>query len=541
VTWLRALSRARRALLATLVACVAFVAIVVIRPGGPVATRDLDDAAQALAPLLVAVPACIWAATRTSGRRRRFWVLLALFAGSWGLGQLVWTYLEIVSGNQPGTDSWATLGFLMAPVFGAAAIVSYPSTRLHWAARLRALVDGLLIVSTLLFVSWSMAVDSGGLARSATDFVQKVTVLTYPATDIVLLALVATIVIRSLRSWHDPMCAVGACMVALLLGDSSSIYVGLSGTYSTGNLIDVFWFAAFLLLGVGALLPASGPADPAVQLKPPMWTEMTTYVALALAVAMGFVQIVRGHGFDSVEEMLVLISALLLILRSYLFVTENRSLLSRLERTISELEWLTLHDPLTGLANRVLYQDRLDQALAQRQATSRTVAVAYLDLDNFKDVNDSFGHDSGDELLRQVARRLSSSVREGDTLARLSGDEFAMLLTDAEDVRRIETLLRRLLTEVDQPFEVFDRSVSVSASIGFTVSDATVGADTLLRHADEAMYAAKNLGKDRVCRYEPSMHRGGDPLVTPGSRPRAAAERLLPGMPPWLVAQKGLA
>ena len=521
-------------------AVVAFIVMVVLQPGGVAVTRDLDDMAQTVAPLLVAVPACWIAATRCGGRLRRFWALLALFAGSWGLGQIVWSYLEITRGHAPTGGSAAVVGFLLAPVFGLAAVVVYPGPELHWAAGVRAAVDGLLIVSTLLFVSWTIAGDTGALGRTGTSIGERVTVLTYPATDIVLLAVLATVAARSLRSWRDPLVAVGASFLALFLGDSLSVYAGLSGTYSTGHVIDVFWVAAFLLLAVGAV--KAGPTVGAAPTEPtaPMWTEFITYLPLGLALAMAGVQIARGTPFDKVELVLAVASFLLLVARSFLFVTENRALMMRFEGTVRELQWLTLHDPLTGLANRVLYADRLEQALAKRARSGRPLAVAYLDLDDFKAVNDTFGHDAGDELLHQVARRLSSGLRDGDTLARLSGDEFAMLLTDAADTDRIERLLRRLRYRVDEPFEVYGTSVHASASIGFTVCDGEEDAETLLRQADEAMYAAKHRGKDRVCRYDATMARGEGAAGTTRLRDRSPSEGMAGVAPPWFLPRQGL-
>ncbi len=499
---------------AVVLASVAFLLLVGLEPGGTTVTRDADDIAQAVAPLLVALPLCWRAAVRSGGRRRRFWTLLACVAASWGIGQVVWCYLELSTGTTPGAESPAAVGYLLAPLFAVAALVSYPGPRLHWAAGVRAAVDGLLIVSSLLFVAWTVAGITGALARSGTSTGQRITVLTYPAADIVVLALLATIAARSVRTWRDPLVAVGGCFLALLLGDSLSIYVGLSGTYSTGNVVDVFWFVAFLLLAVGSSLPVPDHVPVAEELKPPMWTEFITYLPIGLAAAMALGEIVRGHGFDVVEQVLALTTIALLAVRSFLFVLENRVLLTRLEGTVTELQWLALHDPLTGLANRMLFMDRLELALSQRHRGEADLAVAYLDLDDFKQVNDSYGHDVGDELLRQVARRLGAAIREGDTLARLSGDEFAILLTTPEDILEMGTVLRRMVDEVDWEFDLGGPRVSTSASIGYAIACDGGDAEVQLRRADQAMYRAKRNGKHRICRYEA----GADPELGPDHR-----------------------
>ena len=492
----------------TIPAVAAFLLLVTVQPGGPLTTRNLDDLAQAAAPLLVALPACWWAAARATGRLRRAWVFFALFAASWGIGQVVWCYLEIVRHHPESGSSWADVGYLLALPFAAAAIASYPGPRLHWAGRFRTLVDGLLVVTTLLFVSWTIAVDAGGLTRSRETVLQQVTLLIFPSADIILLAMLLAVIVRGTRKWRDPLLVIVASIFLLFLGDSSSIYVGLSSGYQTGNVVDVFWFASFLLLAVAAVMPV--PALPDIvrsEGQEPRWIEFIPYIPLALALLMGVVQLSRGNGFGAGEEWLVLATAVLLVVRQYLFVVENRALTSRLQEMVGDLEWLALHDPLTGLANRTLFNDRLSQSLAEQRRDHRNISVVYLDLDDFKAVNDRFGHATGDELLRAVAGRLSGEVRDGDTLARLGGDEFAILMPSSGGPATTEAILERLLAELDEPFRVHDYRLAMRASVGFASSEGGTSAKVLIQNADDAMYTAKAEGKHRVCAYDRAMHR----------------------------------
>ena len=157
-----------------------------------------------------------------------------------------------------------------------------------------------------------------------------------------------------------------------------------------------------------------------------------------------------------------------------------------------------LHDGLTGLPNRLLLADRLTQALSDASRRATQVAVAFLDLDHFKRVNDSLGHPSGDRLLQQVAARLTSQLRAGDTLARFSGDEFVVVWRDLTDAGQGEVLSRRLSAALAAPFDVGDATVAVSASIGVAVGSSPQSADELLLAADSAMYDAKDRGRARV-------------------------------------------
>jgi diguanylate cyclase (GGDEF)-like protein/PAS domain S-box-containing protein len=163
-----------------------------------------------------------------------------------------------------------------------------------------------------------------------------------------------------------------------------------------------------------------------------------------------------------------------------------------------------LHDPLTSLANRALFTDRLEHALARGRRPGVTVAILVIDLDGFKDINDSLGHDAGDDLLTIAGMRLHGHARPGDTMARLGGDEFGVLLEDitaAEAVRSAQALLEGLAT----PIVLRDRDLTPTASIGIAIA-AGEDAETLLRNADTAMYAAKRQGKGRYALFEPAMH-----------------------------------
>jgi diguanylate cyclase (GGDEF)-like protein/PAS domain S-box-containing protein len=172
-----------------------------------------------------------------------------------------------------------------------------------------------------------------------------------------------------------------------------------------------------------------------------------------------------------------------------------------------ELRHQAFHDSLTGLANRALFEDRLVHALARARRNHEPVAVLFLDLDDFKTINDSLGHEAGDELLRAVAIRIAGVVRVADTAARLGGDEFAVLAETLEDEHEARAMAARLLEAMALPFEVAGRELRVSASIGMASSDGSVGVKELMRDADTAMYAAKDSGKNTAHVFETGMHR----------------------------------
>jgi diguanylate cyclase (GGDEF)-like protein/PAS domain S-box-containing protein len=167
-------------------------------------------------------------------------------------------------------------------------------------------------------------------------------------------------------------------------------------------------------------------------------------------------------------------------------------------------------DVLTGLPNRRLFCDRLEQDLRHAERTGIPVALMFVDLDRFKSVNDQLGHVAGDRLLEQAAQRIASCVRRTDTVARLSGDEFTVILTEVNDVTHVEILAQEIVDELARPFQLFDDVRSISCSIGITLfpNDA-VTPDELLRNADKAMYASKADGRNRYRFYQRAVSQAG--------------------------------
>jgi diguanylate cyclase (GGDEF)-like protein len=189
------------------------------------------------------------------------------------------------------------------------------------------------------------------------------------------------------------------------------------------------------------------------------------------------------------------------------FETERRRTDEELARREEELGFMATHDALTGLPNRTLILDRVKQMLARSRRNQRPVAALFVDLDNFKSINDTLGHGVGDELLRAVAARLDGVVREADALGRLGGDEFVVISEELSPAAGAELIAERLLDALKHPFKLGadgETSLTVTASIGIAAADGTT-AEELLRDADIAMYRAKWDGKNRYVVFETGM------------------------------------
>jgi diguanylate cyclase (GGDEF)-like protein/PAS domain S-box-containing protein len=176
------------------------------------------------------------------------------------------------------------------------------------------------------------------------------------------------------------------------------------------------------------------------------------------------------------------------------------------KRSEQQLAYIATHDALTDLPNRVLFNDRLTLALAQAERQRQKLAVLLFDIDRFKDINDTLGHNVGDQLLRLISKRLRGQLRKGDTLARMGGDEFLLLVPNIAGSDNAMEIVRKILESFQEPFKLEEQELSTSVSIGFTVfPDDGIDADTLLKNADIAMYDAKQRGRNNAQRYATTM------------------------------------
>jgi diguanylate cyclase (GGDEF)-like protein len=192
------------------------------------------------------------------------------------------------------------------------------------------------------------------------------------------------------------------------------------------------------------------------------------------------------------------------------FAAHTAKLANSLQAANEQLRDLAMYDSLTGLPNRMLLDDRMQQAASHAERSRKCFALMFVDLDRFKPVNDSFGHDVGDELLKNVAQRLSGSVRKSDTVARTGGDEFVVVLSEIGEPKDAAMVGRKLLDELSRPFFIGRREVNISGSIGISVYP-NDGKDlnTLKANADVAMYHAKRDGRNNYRLFVPEMSMAG--------------------------------
>ena len=442
-----------------------------------------------------AAAVCIQQARRSS--KPRFWWLFAAYCVLWTAGQLVWTFTEVVLGRTLPFPSLADVGFLGGACFGVLAAMSLP-IRDHRVTKLRAALDGLLVVLSLFYVAWAFSL--GRLVEADTGSGAVVLGFAYPIVDALVLTIVVTLMSRIGVSLRLTTYLLLVGLASIGVADAAFAYQSVAGTYRTGTVIDLGWICGFLLVAAGSLAPRPRPAqeEPRPTVTPYERTALLAPYVFCLPMLVTTAWLLATTGELELPLMLIGFAAfVVMIARQVVLLLES-------ERRAREMAHRAAFDGLTGLWNRDRFREELDDAL-RRPATG--TAILFVDLDDFKDVNDSYGHSAGDDLLRAVADVVAGIIRVGDGAARLGGDEFAILLCDRPHTAEVVAVAERLAVAVrDEAVRTIGVGVGLSIGIAQQVPDST--AETLLRDADLAMYAAKRNGKNRYELYEPHMHAG---------------------------------
>ncbi|MDF2626980.1 MAG: uncharacterized protein K0R39_811 [Symbiobacteriaceae bacterium] len=476
--------------------------------GGPAYRVLISDLAGL--PVSLAAGALVLRAAGRPGLTpagRRGWRLVGYSLLCYFAGDLAWFYFEIIRQTAP-FPSVADLFYLMQFPLLLWGILSMPSER---ADHTRFWLDALTVLISGWVATWYLVIGPTAAGSQAGQLAKMLSVA-YPVADLLLFfGLVVVLFRRRDTSSVGPRVLLALGVVLLYVGDLAYGRQSLAGQYEGGDWPDSFWLA-----GIYVMLVAGQHRFfrvPRRQDASPMAALLQGWVMLAMpyvAVVFTFGLLIGGIQVDATTGGLLfgaVAVTLTVMVRQVLVLRENSRLLASRAQLLDDLRHMAFHDSLTNLANRAQLRTRVEEELASRETFARPVALLFIDLDGFKTVNDSLGHQAGDRLLQAVAARLLTCVGPDDTVARLGGDEFALLLPGADEQAAIR-VAEGVAAAVAKPFSLAHRDVYVFGSTGIAIAHPGAGieAEELLRNADVAMYTAKGMGQGQHAIFRDSMH-----------------------------------
>ena len=476
----------------SVLACLGLTCWLIFGWGGKGAVFVVDSVG--LAPFAIYATVCsVLAARSAHGRSRAAWTTMSGALAALAVAELTGAYYSLVRHGKPSSSPADAIYWAFA-VLAVAAILQLPAG-LTARSRMRLFLD-CLVVAVALFV---LSLATGGQTlyhqtlRAGAAGLAPVHV--YPALDLFVAVVAVLALAHAGVGQRGPLWLISAAFVLRELSDIALVYQVSTGRFDAGYAVDVGWVISLIVLGAAALTArtARPPAQP-TELVPAWASLWLPYLPLLMAGTIGPAMVMKGPLQVGVPVLMTLV-----FMRQSYAAWENRRLLSAAADQ-------ALRDPLTGLANRTLFYDRLAHAMALRQRDDRAVAVVSLDLDDFKLVNDSLGHPAADGVLVGVGERLSRCARPGDTVARVGGDEFALLLEGRVDGSQL--IAKNVVEAFDEPFVIDGQEMLLRPSVGMAVASSAepdLAPEVLVTRADMAMYAAKRSRSSGIYTFSPDM------------------------------------
>ncbi len=457
---------------------------------------------------------------------RLSWYLLALGALCFTLGNSVQSAYGLILHRAVPLPSAGDVLYLLGYPLVFVGLLRLTRTRGRSTQREDNADAAIMAMAGLTF--WWQFVMHAYVHNSSLALDGKLVILAYPAMDVLAVFIVfrALLFGRARRPLHK---LLAASLVTLLAADMIYELLVLHGHYSDGNAVNALFLLSYVLLGASALHPSMAeavapvpPKAPNIYLRENDGRQRVPVVAFAGFVPPSTLLVASALGasvnVSVMAGICIAVFALIYLRMMWLIGTitgqtneievHARALeasLRQREALESDLRHLAFHDELTGLANRALLHDRVEQALAASQRTGRTVALCFGDLDGFKTVNDTLGHHVGDSVLVRASRLLTSIVRPGDTVARLGGDEFAVLMVDVGMPDAAVDFAHRIVSVLRDAPDFEGNQIGLSISVGVAYGEPGKTTEQLLSEADSAMYEAKETGKNRVEVFRTSM------------------------------------
>jgi len=455
------------------------------------ASRWLPDGPQLV---LLSVMQIVGAVAVLIGVRRHrparpaAWLALAAGGLLFGAGVACWFAYAVLLQQPIPYPGWPDLFFVPAFLCYLTGLMLMIGRRAP-ARQTQALLDALILAVGLAFANWVFL--TGSVIGTAATTPQLVIQVVYPLIDVAIVGVVVRLLLTGALS--PALWLIAAGMLANLVGDTVYSWLSATGGYEVGAVPDQMWMLAMVLVGAAALHPSMRSLVTQVEdtrVSASRLRLLLLFVSLHVPVVVLAVSLFTPGDPHPLAVVLT-------------FALTGPLTALRIQHLTAQLRTLSMSDKLTGLVNRELLIERLERRSHHRHASGQSV-VLFIDLDRFKAVNDTFGHQVGDDVLILASKRLQRLTSARDTVSRLGGDEFVIVVDHVHTLEEVASLAQGIVDSLAEPFHVREHEVFIGASVGVTTLDDTDPA-TALHRGDTAMYHAKASGRSGWAQYTPDL------------------------------------
>lgn len=442
---------------------------------------------------------------KSSYLRKHFWIILSIGYINYFISQLIWNYNEIflkINGSNSlcGAIFWGASGIYY--IF-ATLLIAYKKKNINWLFAL--ILDILTIMCLFIAVALFYIFDPFIKGLGINSILLTLEYIGYPIAALVCL-FVAFSLFLSLTNNNEKHTFALISLAFFIMSISNLFYSYLSITksYSTGNLIDPLWSLSSFILGLAAIDHIDNAKKNPIKLKNNTINSVSILPILSVILLYIFFIIKK----DNITRICFEISITLIMIRHIFIILQNKKLILKLQDLNEDLEskvaartkaltHMAFYDQLTGFSNRRSLENTVKKTIQLSKENNEIFGLLFLDLDRFKAINDTFGHYSGDILLKDVSKRLKKCLDSDTFISRQGGDEFAIIVKNIKNIDKLKETCEKILSSLSKPIKFNDHCVYITCSIGIAIYP-THGHNlqTLMKHADSAMYRSKNAGKN---------------------------------------------
>ncbi|AIY06766.1 GGDEF and EAL domain-containing protein [Planococcus sp. PAMC 21323] len=471
---------------------------------------------------------------KTKVQSRLFWLFFALGCFNYSIAESIWFYTDSILQEEVPYPGWADFFYFLQIFFYSVAFVYYLKQKKEISYEVKFFFDIMIIIIVSTALSWHFLIQNL-LPGQGASLPLLIVSIGYPFGDLLLLFGAICLYISRPSSLSNRLLALMITgLVIQVFADSAFLYSTIFDTYVSGSLYDPLWSLSVLLVAFASLHALDPQKDlGSTDTYSPSDNQISLRLLLPYFSLMILFVVINAEQQKGITGLILCASlaTALLIGRQIFTLRDNRRLVlnydqltsslehkieqrttevtlknNQLKKAVQQMKHIAYHDVLTNLPNRRLFLDYLEDSILEAQELQEKVAVVFIDLDRFKNINDTFGHEFGDLLLQGFSERIKQNLRSDDIVSRQGGDEFTLILNNIYDECDISPLIQRLQTALIKPLIVNEHELHISMSIGIALypNDGQTASE-LLKHADNAMYSAKAKGKNNFQFFSEDM------------------------------------